>query len=193
MIRTISSAPFGPALPSFCTNEERFWTVFDQLPGGSGVIRDSVEEFYTGPFDTVREIVSPTPLSRQIVDTLRQKGYTLALATNPLFPPQGVRTRLAWVNLTPEDFSLVTTYDNSTFCKPFPGYYQEILQKLGKKAEQCRMVGNNPLDDMSAQALGLDVYFVTDHIENEKNLPTDLYPQGTLADVLAWSQALPAL
>ena len=67
------------------------------------------------------------------------------------------------------------------------------MQKLGKKAEQCRMVGNNPLDDMSAQALGLDVYFVTDHIENEKNLPTDLYPQGTLADVLAWSQALPAL
>ena len=55
------------------------------------------------------------------------------------------------------------------------------------------MVGNNPLDDMSAQALGLDVYFVTDHIENEKNLPTDRYPQGTLADVLAWSQALPAL
>ena len=54
-----------------CTNEERFWIVFDQLPGGSGVIRDSVEEFYTGPFDTVREIVSPTPLSRQIVDTLR--------------------------------------------------------------------------------------------------------------------------
>ena len=87
----------------------------------------------------------------------------------------------------------MTTYDNSAFCKPFPGYYQEILQKLGKKAEQCRMVGNNPLDDMSAQALGLDVYFVTDHIENEKNLPTDLYPQGTLADVLAWSQALPAL
>ena len=176
-----------------CTNEERFWTVFDQLPGGSGVIRDSVEEFYTGPFDTVREIVSPTPLSRQIVDTLRQKGYTLVLATNPLFPPQGVRTRLAWVDLLPEDFSLVTTYDNSTFCKPCPGYYREILKKLGKQAEQCRMVGNNPLDDMSAQALGLDVYFVTDHIENEKNLPTDRYPQGTLADVLAWSQALPAL
>lgn len=96
----------------------------------------------------MREIVSPTPLSRQIVDTLRQKGYTLVLATNPLFPPQGVRTRLAWVDLLPEDFSLVTTYDNSTFCKPCPGYYREILKKLGKQAEQCRMVGNNPLDDM---------------------------------------------
>ena len=31
------------------------------------------------------------------------------------------------------------------------------------------------------------------YIENEKNLPTDRYPQGTLADVLAWSHALPAL
>ena len=33
-----------------CTNEERFWTVFDQLPGGSGVIRDSVEGILHRPF-----------------------------------------------------------------------------------------------------------------------------------------------
>ena len=64
---------------------------------------------------------------------------------------------------------------------------------MGKAPEQCRMVGNNPLDDMSAAKLGLDVYLVTDCIENEKNLPTDSYPQGSLADVLAWAKELPAL
>ena len=80
-----------------------------------------------------------------------------------------------------------------TFCKPCPGYYREILKKLGKQAEQCRMVGNNPLDDMSAQALGLERVLCHRPHRKRKNLPTDRYPQGTLADVLAWSQALPAL
>lgn len=176
-----------------CTNQERFWQSFNGLLGDTTLLRDTLDEFYSVDFDRVKEITTPTPLSRQIVDTLQDKGYTLVLATNPLFPPVGVRTRLNWVDLKPEDFSLVTTYENSTFCKPFPGYYQEVLKAVGKAPEQCRMVGNNPLDDMSAAKLGLDVYLVTDCIENEKNLPTDSYPQGSLADVLAWAKELPAL
>ena len=174
-----------------CTNEDRFWAAFDALLGDTAPIRDSIPSFYTTEFDAVKEIAAPSPLAREIVDTLRGKGYDLILATNPLFPAEGVRTRLSWIGLAPEDFSLVTTYDNSTFCKPFPGYYQEILQKTGKTPAQCRMVGNNPLDDMSAAKLGLDVYLVTDYIENEKGLPIDAFPQGSLASVLAWSEALP--
>ena len=161
--------------------------------GRHAPIRSSIPSFYTTEFDAVKEIAAPSPLAREIVDTLRGKGYDLILATNPLFPAEGVRTRLSWIGLAPEDFSLVTTYDNSTFCKPFPGYYQEILQKTGKTPAQCRMVGNNPLDDMSAAKLGLDVYLVTDYIENEKGLPIDGFPQGSLASVLAWSEALPGI
>ena len=174
-----------------CTNEDRFWAAFDALLGDTAPIRDSIPSFYTAEFDAVKEIAAPSPLAREIVDTLRGKGYDLILATNPLFPAEGVHTRLSWIGLSPEDFSLITTYDNSTFCKPFPGYYQEILQKTGKTPAQCRMVGNNPLDDMSAAKLGLDVYLVTDYIENEKGLPIDGFPQGSLASVLAWSEALP--
>lgn len=174
-----------------CTNEDRFWAAFDALLGDTTPIRDSIPSFYTTEFDAVKEIAAPSPLAREIVDTLRGKGYDLILATNPLFPAEGVRTRLSWIGLAPEDFSLVTTYDNSTFCKPFPGYYQEILKKTGKTPAQCRMVGNNPLDDMSAAKLGLDVYLVTDYIENEKGLPIDGFPQGSLESVLAWSEALP--
>ena len=174
-----------------CTNEDRFWAAFDALLGDTAPIRDSIPSFYTTEFDAVKEIAAPSPLAREIVDTLRGKGYDLILATNPLFPAEGVHTRLSWIGLSPEDFSLVTTYDNSTFCKPFPGYYQEILQKTGKTPAQCRMVGNNPLDDMSAAKLGLDVYLVTDYIENEKGLPIDGFPQGSLVSVLAWSEALP--
>ncbi len=176
-----------------CLNEERFWQCFNKLLGNTDVLHDTIEDFYAREFDELREVVNPSPLSRQIVDTLQDKGYTLVLATNPLFPPVGVRTRLNWVDLKPEDFALVTTYSNSTFCKPFPGYYQEILKTVDKTPEQCRMVGNNPLDDMSAAKVGMDVYFVTDCIENEKNLPIDGFPQGSLADVLCWARELPAL
>lgn len=176
-----------------CTNEDRFWQSFAALLGDTAPIRDSIPSFYTTEFDEIRAVTTPTPLSRQIVDTLQHKGYTLVLATNPLFPPEGVRTRLNWVDLRPEDFSLVTTYNNSTFCKPEPGYYREILRAVDKSPETCRMVGNNPSDDMSAAQLGLDVFLVTDHLENEANLPTDRYPQGSLTDVLSWARELPAL
>lgn len=176
-----------------CTNKDRFWQCFTELLGNTDPIRDTILSFYTEEFDAVKEITAPSPLARQIVDALHGKGYNLVLATNPLFPAVGVRTRLSWIGLTPEDFSLVTTYDNSTFCKPFSGYYQEILKKIEKTPDQCRMVGNNPLDDMSAAKLGLDVYLVTDYLENEKNLPTDGYPQGSLESVLDWSRELPSL
>lgn len=176
-----------------CKNEERFWAAFSQLLGDPSALQNSIQSFYTEEFDAVKEVTTPSKLPRQIIDTLQDKGYELVLATNPLFPPVGVQTRLSWIDLVPQDFSHVTTYDNSTFCKPFPGYYQEILKTIGKAPEECRMVGNNPLDDMSAGKLGLDVYFVTDFIENEKNLPTDAFPQGSLSDVLTWAKELPAL
>ena len=176
-----------------CKNEDRFWAAFDTLLGDTKQVRDTIPSFYATEFDQIRAITTHTPFSRQIIDTLQNKGYQLILATNPVFPAEAVRTRLSWVDLAPEDFSLVTSYENSTFCKPFPGYYQEILKAIGKEPQQCRMVGNNPLDDMSAAKLGLDVYFVTDCIENEKGLPTEHYPQGPLSSVLDWTKELPAL
>ncbi len=176
-----------------CSNETRFWSSFDTLLGDTSLIRSTIPAFYREEFNEIRAVTTPTGLPRSIIDTLRAKNYDLILATNPLFPPVAVQTRLSWIGLTFEDFSLVTHYENSTYCKPFPGYYKEILQKTGKLAKQCRMVGNNPLDDLSAARLGFDVFFVTDFVENEKNLPTDGYPQGSLADVLSWAEALPAL
>ena len=176
-----------------CHNEERFWASFADKLGDVSAVQDSISDFYTQEFNEVQKITKPTALSRSIVDTLQTKGYELVLATNPLFPPVGVETRLSWIDLSPADFSLVTTYDNSTFCKPQIPYYEEILGKIGKAPEECRMVGNNPAEDMCAAKLGLDVYLVTDYIENEHHLPTKKYPQGSLSDVLTWAEALPSL
>ena len=174
-----------------CTNEDLFWQNFSALLGDVAPMKDTIPEFYAGEFNDVRAVTRPTELPRKIIDTLKGKGYDLRLATNPLFPAIAVETRLAWIDLSPSDFSLVTTYENSTFCKPFPGYYNEILEKTGKRAADCRMIGNNPAEDMVAAKLGMDAFLVTDCLENDGNAPLDGFPQGSLADVLSWAQTLP--
>lgn len=176
------------------TNRERFWQVFSALiPRNLDGLEEQMNDFYGREFDTVREIAHPNGLARPIIDTLKSKGYTLVLATNPVFPPVAVKTRLSWIDLKPEDFSLVTTYDNSRFCKPNPRYFEEILKTIGKTPEQCWMIGNNTSDDMSAATLGIEPFLVTDFLENEKQLDLAAFPHGTLEDVKNWAETLPAV
>ena len=114
-----------------------------------------------------------------VYTSLREKGYTLVLATNPIFPRAAVETRLRWVGLTAEDFACITTYENSRRCKPNPDYYRDILQQINVQPSDCLMIGNNPVDDMSAAQAGLNVFLVTDCLENPKGLPIAPYPNGT--------------
>lgn len=90
---------------------------------------------------------------------------------------------MAWVNLAPEDFGLVTWYDNSTFCKPrSESTYQEILGKIGAAPEECIMVGNSVSEDMSAGTLGMDVFLANEFVENPDSRDYSGYRQGSLDD-----------
>ena len=53
------------------------------------------------------------------------------------------------------------------------------------------MIGNNPVDDMEAQKLGMAVYLVTDCLENPGGLPVDGYPHGSFRELEAHLAALP--
>jgi len=137
-------------------------------------LEPALEQFYTEEFNAVRAILRERRELSSLMGSLREKGYTLVLATNPIFPAVAVATRMSWVGLAPEDFDYVTTYENSTYSKPDPAYYREILEKVEKKPEQCLMVGNNPTDDGAAALLGMELRIVTDYLENERGL--DLGP-----------------
>ena len=144
-------------------NCERFWETFAGEMGEDALsLRPHFDAFYANEFDRVKTSVGENPLARKAVDTLKRQGYEVVLATNPIFPLVGVQTRLSWLGLTAEDFSLVTSYENSTFCKPNPDYYREILQKIGKKPEECLMVGNDTAEDLAATTVGMDCFLVTD-------------------------------
>lgn len=174
------------------TNARRFWEAFDAHLGYSlPSLEAELEDFYKNEFDAVRKALGPDPGAASLIRALRARGYTLALATNPLFPLVAIRTRLGWLGLDPADFALVTTYENSRSCKPNPLYFREILDKLGKAPEDCLMVGNNLIDDLSALELGISAYLVTDYLENDGVEGVLPCPRGSFSQMREALLAMP--
>jgi len=175
-------------------NDERFWEVFAQYLGFDDGQRKTVEaaceKFYMNEFNAVKAVAALDDDARRLVRALTEKGYLLALATNPLFPLCAVETRLAWIGLLPQDFSYITHYANSSYCKPNPGYYRELLENIGKEPRQCLMAGNSVSEDMCAGALGIETFLVTDYLENESGAGISLYRHGSLADCEAYLTSL---
>ena len=161
------------------TNEEAFWDTFCTLVGKD--CRPDMpifDFFYRNEFAATKNACQPTPAAKEVIDLIKASGKRLILATNPLFPAIATENRITWAGLAKEDFELITTYENSSYCKPNPKYYAEILEKTGLKPEECLMVGNNAEEDMIADTLGMKVFLLTDCLINEKNADISKYPQG---------------
>ena len=176
-------------------NKERFWRAFSAMMGldkqQEKAVEAACDSFYSNEFNSVSHIVDHSGVSARLVRGMVKKGYSLVLATNPMFPECAVSSRLGWIGLDPSEFILVTHYANSSYCKPNPGYYSEIFAKIGKKPQQCIMVGNSPTEDMAAQSLGAAVFLVTDYIEGDCFGETACFPQGTLADLEKTLMSMP--
>lgn len=176
------------------TNRQAFWNVFTRELGMQALALESIlDDFYSREFDGVRSILREDADRSGLIRSLREKGYALVLATNPIFPAVAVETRLSWVGLAGSDFDYVTTYENSRRSKPNPGYYLDILSQIGKQGSDCLMVGNNPVDDMAALESGLSAFLVTDYLENPGNVPVEGYPHGSFQRLSASLAKLPQL
>ena len=138
----------------------------------------------------MKEVCGVEPEARQMVDLLKAKGYPLVLATNPLFPAIATKSRVRWAGLMPEDFIHITTYENASYAKPNPAYYQEILDKLDLRAEECLMVGNDAKEDMVAEQVGMRVFLLTNLLINVSHLDISKYPQGGFPELLAYIEKL---
>ncbi len=160
-------------------NSEAFWETFRQMNAGKPDVKELCDEFYTNEFDGAKESLKYVPDRKPMIEKLKSAGLKIILATNPIFPLDGVKTRLSWIGLSEDDFILITHYDNSTFCKPNPRYYEEILKKTGDVPERCLMVGNNVSEDMSAANLGMKVFFCPEFAENPNNDDVSVYMHGT--------------
>lgn len=173
------------------TNEEAFWMAF------TGILGEKVKEdmpvfddFYRNEFQQVKNICGFLPEAAHTVRALKEKGYRVALATTPMFPSIATESRIRWAGLEPEDFEIFTTYENYHFCKPSLNYYKEVIEKLGVKAEECLMVGNDVGEDMVTEELGMKVFLLPADLINKVNKDTSVYPQGTLRDLITYVENL---
>lgn len=167
------------------SNETAFWE-FAESVYGEQILKDKhcFDEFYEIEFDKVKAVCGYHPAAAELVRSLQQRSCRVVLATNPIFPARATQWRIQWTGLTPEDFELYTSYENSRFCKPNPAYYQDILDQLGLPAESCLMVGNDVSEDMVAAKLGMKVFLLTDCLINKENADISQYPHGDF-DALA--------
>lgn len=173
------------------TNEEVFWRRFASV-AGDRVMEDIplFEEYYAKEFQEVRQDCGFHPKAKTLMEGLKEKGFRLILATNPLFPKIATHSRIRWAGLEPEDFEYITTYENSHYSKPNLKYYEEILERIGCSAKECLMVGNDVEEDMAARALGMKVFLLTDCLINKKKEDISQFPNGGFDELKQFAESL---
>lgn len=175
------------------TNETVFWKSFTHL---SGIQREEIEKdltvFYQNEFNLIHNGKQNEHMI-QSVHCLKEKGYRLVLATNPLFPAIATYARIRWAGLNPDDFEWITTYENASYCKPNPAYFEEVLQKANVNIKDCIMIGNDVKEDGAITQLGVDLYLIEDYLLNTDNLPLESAWYGNSKQFLEYVKELPVI
>lgn len=175
-----------------CTNEERFWQVFNECVGGQDLdLSEALNDFYSREYTSVIEgSCEPYPRACEILEAARRRGLRIVLATNPLFPAVATYARIRLGGMSPEDFEYITTYENSSYCKPSTEYFTELLDKLGVSADECVMIGNDTRDDFSILPLGIPVFILTECLINTDNVDLSAYPHGGFDELISYIRSL---
>lgn len=128
-------------------------------------IRAAFSDFYNTAYPALSKCTEISLFAPQLVAALRESNYAVVIATNPIYPAEAVRQRLAWAGLPDnlDSYALVTHADNMHFAKPDPAYYIEAVARVGVEPDEAIMVGDNLQNDMMpARLAGLCTYHITE-------------------------------
>lgn len=171
------------------TLEQVFSAVFyPQINSPREKIADALDDFYDHVFPTLGGVTTPKPEAKPFIDWARSQGYRIAIATDPLFPRKATNHRLRWAGFEPEQFELVSAFEQFHFTKAYPAYYAEVLGRMGFPEGPVLMVGNDLERDIQpAKKLGLATY----HIGDEPTPPSrfESLSWGKLSDLRSWLES----
>ena len=169
-------------------NADVFWDVLNKEFGQDlKPMWPEFEQFYEHKFDEAESSCCKNVDAVNLINKLKD-SHRLILATNPIFPEIAVKKRLGWAGIDPNVFEYITTYENSSFCKPDPRYYEEILKKRNLSADECIMIGNDANEDMAAMEAGIPTILVTDCLINRKNKDLNQYTVMTMHELAETAQ-----
>jgi HAD superfamily hydrolase (TIGR01549 family) len=167
------------------TNQQAFIADFFPRVGRTPEeMMPAFDEFYETQFGKLRELTQPVPEARVAIQAAFEADCDVVIATNPLFPERAIQHRIEWAGISDFSYQLITSYEVMHFCKPRPQYYTEIAKHLGRKPEECIMVGDDWENDIApAQQAGLRVFSVNIAVLPPVHLNS--IPRGTLTDFAA--------
>ena len=161
-------------------NKDVFWETFSAVTNiDSTEYIEQFDDYYLNEFICAKQATFPTDFAKKSIDFIKQNGGRIICATNPIFPKVGTYRRLEWAGLNPEDFELITVYENCKSCKPNLNYYQSICEACNIKPEESIMIGNDVDEDLCSAKLGFDTYLITDTLVNRENKDYSEYKNGT--------------
>lgn len=169
------------------TNETVFYQHFNALVGDevAAVVEARIDAYYKDHFDIVKPLTSKSQAMLDAIAYLKQKGYQLILATNPLLPYQATDKRIEWAGLNVDDFMDITRFEKNTALKPQAAYYEEIIAQNQLDPKTCLMVGNDVEEDLIAASLGMKTYLVTDDLIHRGSV-FEADGTGSRADFYEW-------
>ncbi|SKA86043.1 haloacid dehalogenase superfamily, subfamily IA, variant 1 with third motif having Dx(3-4)D or Dx(3-4)E [Caloramator quimbayensis] len=176
------------------TNKEVFMDKFTKLSQkDKDNLQNIFDDFYENEYKTLSAIFTPSEYVTDSIKILKEKGYTLVVATNPVFPESALLQRVNWAGLDDKDFILITSFERMHFCKPNIKYYEEILKIIDKNPHECMMIGNDVEEDIVAGKLGIKTFLVTDYMINKNNIKTDADYIGDYKDLNSFIRNLPII
>ena len=144
-----------------CSNQQLFHSALERnLAISPDLFNQRLQCYCREYLPSLASLITPHPLVPRILRGCFDRGLRVVIATNPVFPRLLVEARLAWGAMGEFPFDLVTSYENSRFCKPHSGYFEDILQTLGLAPQHCLMVGNDTLHDLAAAKAGIATYLL---------------------------------
>lgn len=174
------------------TNEEVFFEDFyKRVNYEAEVIAPILKDFYEKDFNNIKSVTDQNKYIIQSVDLLKEKGYKLVVATNPLFPEKAVLHRIEWAGLSVEDFTFITSFEKMHYCKPQLKFYEEVLESIEEDASSCLMVGNDVGEDMIASKIGIKTYLIEDYAINKDKEDINIDCRGNYKDFYEFTKSLP--
>jgi len=155
---------------STLSNEIVFFDAFRDRMGNDLVnhLEPMFYTYYENEFNVLLKGVDDNSMMVEAIKILKEKGYRLVIATNPMFPEIAVSKRIEFSDLDESDFEYVSNYSKHTACKPNVKFYEEVLAAIDLKPEDCLMVGNDAYEDMIVKDLGMDAWLLTDYLIDGK-------------------------
>ncbi|MDA8234391.1 MAG: HAD family hydrolase [Clostridia bacterium] len=165
------------------TNMQAFMNDFNQSLGLAEFITWPIfMEFYQYTFPELKDLAKPEPGGREAVEAALEKGLDISIASNAVLPRIAMQERLRWAAIDHLPVSYLPSIEEMHFCKPQIEFFQELLEKTGRKPEDCLMVGDDPMEDMIAGKLGIKTFLI-ERGDPQASLPFKPDYRGTLEDV----------